>query len=102
MLFASKHYLHKSNIILAACNARSTNQNGNNVPIASVPRAARPRAIHVVQPAFVRFCSTDGSVSSVVFGVGLTASAVAVPVSPLIDVVVLRLPAISAGVDVGA
>src|SRR6266480_5902537 len=98
MLFASKHFLHKSNIILAACNARSTSQNGKNVPIASVPRAARPKAIHVVQPAFARLCSTVVSTSIVVFGVGLTATAVAVPVTLSLNVVEMRLLAIGAGI----
>src|SRR6266568_2186421 len=96
MLFASKHYLPSINIILAACNARSTSQNGNNVPIASVPRAARLRAIHVVQPAFARLCSTGVSTSTVVFGVDLTATAVAVP--PSLNVVEMRLLAIGAGI----
>src|SRR2546425_4790435 len=45
----------------SACNARSTSQNGSNVPIASVPRAAIPSAAHVVQPAVARFCSTCDS-----------------------------------------
>src|SRR6266581_5802028 len=96
MLFASKHYLHKSNIILAACNARSTSQNGKNVPIASVPRAARPKAIHVVQPAFARLCSTVVSTSTVVFGVALTATAVVAP--PSLNVVEMRLLAIDVGI----
>src|SRR6266704_4946167 len=98
MLFASKHYLHKSNIILAACNARSTSQNGKNVPIASVPRAARPKAIHVVQPAFARLCSTVVSTSTVVFGVALTATAVVAPVPASLNVVEMRLLAIDVGI----
>src|SRR6266581_2704891 len=101
MLFASKHYLPSINIILAACNARSTSQNGNNVPIASVPRADRPRAIHVVQPAFARLCSTAGSASTIVFGDDLTATAVAVPVPPSLDGIEVRLPTTGAGI-VGA
>src|SRR6266704_3980189 len=101
MLFASKHYLHKSNIILAACNARSTSQNGKNVPIASVPRAAIPRAIQLVQPAFARLCSTFVSTVTVVFGVALTATAVAAPAPASLNFAEMRLPATGADI-VGA
>src|SRR6266566_6505114 len=101
MFFASKHYLPSINIILAACNARSTSQNGKNVPIASVPRVARPKAIHVVQPAFARLCSTVVSTSTVVFGVGLTATAVAVPVPASLNFVEMRLLAIDVGIAGG-
>ena len=78
---------------VAACNARSTSQNGNSVPIASVPRAAKPRAIHVVQPAFARLCSTVVSTATVVLGVVFTATAVAVPAPLSLDLVEMRLPA---------
>src|SRR6266566_5825623 len=98
MLFASKHYLPSINIILAACNARSTSQNGNNVPIAKVPRAAIPSAVHVVQPAVARFCSTVVSTATVVFDGAFTATAVAVPAPASLGFVEMRLPRIGAGV----
>ncbi len=51
-------------IICAACCARLTSQNGNTVPINSVPAPAMPRATHVVQPIegfSSELCSCDSN-----------------------------------------
>src|SRR5258708_32466933 len=73
-------------IVAAALTATLTSQNGNKVPMATVPTAAMPNAIHVVQATTIVFSSAFSTAAAVfpeLSGGDFIATAVCAPAHPL-------------------
>src|SRR5260370_42704187 len=90
-------------IVAAALTATLTSKNGNKVPMPTVPTAAMPNAIHVVQETTIVFSSAFSTAAAVfpeLSGGVFTATAVAAAALPLLNFVEIRLPGTGAGVVV--
>src|SRR5260370_35969643 len=88
-------------IVAAALTATLTSQNGNNVPMATVPTAAMPSAIHVVQATAIVFSSAFSTAAAVFPGLsgGVFTPTPAPPAEhPLLNPLEKALPRTCAGV----